>query len=251
MIVPVHLVGYSNMMNSINGNTQSQTVYFRTVEPEKKARAQKTHHRMFSIADVPLLTVAAISSKPKTLSAFAKSFTRLPIAILGLTIPGSIATGVTSKVIENRAKKGKETSPVLAMTGFGAMWYGLYKAGAAGIAAIKSKIPETYKRQAAEGIKDLSNIIDSSKANKKVYEPIANKVGKVFKAHPQIRKPAMVAASIAAFAICLLPSIKRNRQAEKELQQQRRIEQFIQSQQAQELARMKELQNIFAAKQQG
>ncbi|MBR6162575.1 hypothetical protein IKQ26_01615 [bacterium] len=247
MIVPVHIVGYSNMMNSINGNTQAQTVYFQSV-PEKKP-VEKRKPMMFSLADVPLLTVAAISSKPKTLSAFAKSFARLPIAVMGLAIPGSIAAKVTSKVLDNRAKEGKNTEPVLAMAGFGALWYGLYKAGAAGVSALVSKIPESYKKQAGEGLKDLSKAIDASSANKKVYEPIANKVGKVLKAHPQIWKPAMVAASIAAVAICFLPSIKRNRQAEKELQQQRQIEHYIQTQQAQELAQLKELQSVFASKQ--
>lgn len=240
MIVPVHIVGYSNMMNSINGDTQSQTVYFQSQEPEKRP-VRKHRPMMFTAADLPLLTVAAISNKPKTLSSFVKNFAKLPIAILGLAIPGSIAASVTSKVIDTRAKKGKDTNPMLAMTGFGAMWYGLYKAGEKGIKKLATVVPDSYKKQAGSGLQDLSNMLDSSSLNKKVYEPIANKVRDVLKAHPQIWKPAIVASSIAAVAICFMPAIKRNRKANEEIQKQRQIEQYIQQQQMRELAQMREM----------
>ena len=244
MIVPVHVVGYSNMVNSINGNTQSQTVYFQTPEQPKP----KKKLPMFSAADLPLLTVAAISSKPKTLSAFTKSFMRLPLVIAGLAIPASVSAGVTSKIVENRNKKGKTTSPTLAMASFLGGWYGLYKAGEAGIHKLVKTLPESYKEQVQSGIKDISNAIDASKANKKFYEPIANKVKSVLKAHPQIWKPAMVAASIAAVAICFAPSMKRSKQAQKERVQREQIAQMIQEQRAIELAQMremKEMENFF------
>ena len=243
MIVPVHIVGYSNMMNSINGNTQSQTVYFQSVD-EKPAK-KKHRPMMFTLADMPLLTVAALSNKPKTLSSFVKNFARLPIMVLGLAIPGSIAAGVTSKVLDSRARKGKDTNPMLAMTGFGAMWYGLYKAGEKGIKQLKSTMPETYKAEAKSGLKDLADMLDASKLNKKVYEPIANKVRDVLKAHPQIWKPAMIASSIAAIAICFAPAIKRNRQQTQEIQKQRQIENYIQQQQMRELAQMNQMDNFF------
>ena len=241
MIVPVHVVGYSNMINSINGNTQAQTVYFQTPQQPKPRKKLP----MFSAADIPLLTVAAISTKPKTLSAFTKSFLRLPAVIAGLAIPASIAAGVTSKIVDNRNKKGKTTDPLLAMAGFGGVWYGLYKAGEAGINKLAKIMPESYKEQVKSGIKDISNAIDASKANKKFYEPLANKVKGVLKAHPQIWKPAMVAASIAAVAICFAPTIKRNKQIAKERAQREQIAQMIQEQRAVELAQLKEMENFF------
>ncbi len=250
MIVPVHIVGYSNMVNSINGNTQSNTVYFQTPEDKpiiinsmNQRKAPK--HRMFTLADVPLLTVAALSTKPKTLSAFAKSFTRLPVAILGLAIPASIAAGATTKIVDKRNKKGKSTEPILAMAAFGGAWYGLYKAGEAGIKKLAQVIPDSFKSDAAKGIKNVSEKIDASALNKKVYEPVANKVKEVLKAHPQIWKPAMIVSSIAALAICLSPSIRRNRKANKEAAQREQIARMIQEQRALEIAQMKEFDNMF------
>lgn len=243
MIVPVHIVGYSNMMNSINGNTQSNTVYFQTAD--KPVQKQKRAPHILGLADVPLLTVAALSTKPKTLSAFAKSFMRLPVAIAGLAIPASIAAGVTSKVVENRNRKGKDTSPTLAMAGFAGAWYGLYKAGEAGIKKVVKAIPDENKTEIINQFKKLGEQLDASKLNKKVYEPLANRVKDVLKAHPQIWKPAMVISSIAALAICLAPSMRRSRKANQEAAQREQIARMIQEQRAMEIAQMKEFDKMF------
>ncbi len=244
MIVPVHIVGYSNMMNSINGNTQSNTVYFQTVDNKPVQRKKKAPH-LFGLADAPLLTVAALSTKPKTLSAFAKSFMRLPLVVAGLAIPASIAAGVTSKVVENRNKKGKNTSQTLALAGFGAAWYGLYKAGEAGIKKLVQSVPDKNKTEIVEQFKHLGEQIDASKLNKKVYEPIANRVKDVLKAHPQVWKPAMAISSIAALAICLAPSMRQSKKANQEAVQREQIARMIQEQRAMEIAQMREFDKMF------
>lgn len=247
MIVPVHIVGYSNMMSSINGNTKSQTVYFQTPEQQNNVQKKKGNSKFLTMKDMPLLTVAALGSKPKTLSAFAKSFVRLPLTVASLAIPAAIAAKATTKIVDHRNKQGKDSGTILPMAGFLGAWYGLYKAGEIGAKKIINAIPDSSKKEIGKTFKNIEKTIDSTSLNKKVYEPIAQKVKGVLKAHPGVWKPAMIAATIGAVAICLSPSSKQKKEAQKlqaQQAQQEQLAKMIQQQKALEDAQQAQLSRM-------
>ena len=161
----------------------------------------------------PLIIVSAAKSRPKTLSGFFKNAVKLPVAVTGAML-ASKAVYYASKIrMEKKGKNPKEElkkhSPHLALHigSFMAKSLALYYVAKTGISAISQQAGKS--RHVHNFFKTMSEAVNSSVVNKKIYEPAAKKVSAFFMKHPSLRKPVRAFATLGALTLMLYEPLRR------------------------------------------